>query len=166
MPHPELRELLFADLAPAEALVRFAEVEPLRALADAAGRGDAPAARRQLDALLAGPGVETRLRLQAWTLARAAGIAPPADDAHVARGVVVDMGLDEGTDTLAGYADGSARYFNQSGAAVVWDAPGDAAIGAAIRQLLAAGQAIVDATGPLDGPRPPVPGPGSPRCGS
>jgi hypothetical protein len=154
---PDVRELLFADLPPLTAIERFAAVPSMHALAQAVAREDTEAARTAFEPLAASP--ETRVRLQAWTLARRAGIEPPAGPARLARGVVVDVGLDGGTDTLAGYDDGSARYLNQGGGAVVWDAR-DATIDAAVRALVDAGQAVADASGPLDGPRPPAPGPG------
>jgi hypothetical protein len=160
VPHPELRELLFADLDPATARQRFGAVESLRTLADAAVAGDRRSVAAGMTRVL-GDRPETRTRLQAFTIARAAGVAPPPDEADVARGVIVDMGFDEGTDTLAGYEDGSARYFNHAGAAVIWDARGDADIGLAIRALLEAGQAIAEATGLLEGRRPGPPDAGT-----
>ena len=39
------------------------------------------------------------------------------------RGVVLDVHVTDGLDTLAGYADGTARYLNHSGKAIIWDAP-------------------------------------------
>src|SRR5262245_59582912 len=93
VPHPETRELLFADLAPSVAATTFAAFAPMRALAEAAARGDTDATRAALAQLLAEPDVETRMRLQAWACARAAGVAPPDATAHRALGVVIDMGL-------------------------------------------------------------------------
>jgi len=69
------------------------------------------------------------------------------------------MHTDEGLDTLAGYADGSARYLDYSGAGVVWEAP-DMTIGQLCRALLGEAGAVVAMTGPLDGPRPDPPGHG------
>lgn len=152
---PEMRELLFADLPPLTALERFAAVEPLRSLAEAALREDGAAARSRLESLLAAAG-ETRVLLQAWSIGRAAGLEPPAETAHVARGVVVEVGLESGTDTIAAYEDGSARYLNQGGGAIVWDTR-DEAIDEAVRTLLAAAQVVADASGPLAGPRPGAP---------
>ena len=43
----------------------------------------------------------------------------PSDPARL-YGVVVDMPVDDGLDTLAGYADGSCRYVNHSGKVLVW----------------------------------------------
>jgi hypothetical protein len=153
-----LRELLFADLPPAEARRVFARggtaTAYLVALADAAESGHRAGA---LAALADAPpwDRETRLHLQAWSLARVAGVAPVEDRADVL-GVVIDMGLDDGLDTLAAYADGSARYLNHSGSAVVWEVP-DMAVGQLVRALLAEAAIVVTMTTPLDGPRLPPP---------
>ncbi|HEX7473522.1 MAG TPA: hypothetical protein VF323_10600 [Candidatus Limnocylindrales bacterium] len=158
-----MRDLLFADLD-AEGATRVFGLgprpSPLAAMAAAVSRHDVPAARVALaDVLIRHP--ETRLWLQAWTLAREAGL-PPSETAHRARGVVVEMGLESGVDTVACYDDGSARYVNQAGGEVFWDGhTADVAILSAVDTLLAAGQAIADATVPLDGRRPGPPGPGS-----
>ena len=152
---PGIRELLFADLPPLTAIETFAAVADLRDLARAAAREDEALAHEILTRIVDGT-TESRVRLQAWSLARRAGIEPPSDDAGRVRGVVVDVGFDAGTDTLAGYEDGTARYLNQGGGGIVWETA-DQAIGAQIRALLEAGQAVAERSGPLDGPRPPAP---------
>jgi hypothetical protein len=75
------------------------------------------------------------------------------------RGVVVDVALDQGVDTVAGFADGTARYLNHSGAAVIWEAP-DPDVAARVEVLLAAAAPILDIAGPIDGgsPAPPAAG--------
>jgi hypothetical protein len=157
-----LRELLFADLPPDQARRVFARGGPatayLVALADAAAGHDAAGAHVAL-AAAPPPDRETRLHLQAWSLARTAGVAP-GDDAKVVLGVVVDMGLEQGLDTLAAYADGSARYLNHSGSAVVWEVP-DMAVGQLVRALLDDATIVVSTGGPLEGSRFPPPAPGS-----
>ena len=162
VPHPELRELLFADLPPVQAREVFLRGGPATSaiveLADAAIAGDAAAAAVALARIRDGDH-ESRLRLQAWSLARAAGVMPSGDEAAEVLGVVVDMGLEEGLDTLAAFADGSARYLNHSGSAIVWEVP-DMAVGERARALLAAAEAVIPVTGPLDGPRPAPPGEG------
>ena len=154
-PLPDLRELLFADLPPLTVLEQFAAAPDLHELAGAVAREDEVGAQTLLDRVLSGT-AETRIRLQAWSLARRVGIEPPGDDARRARGVVIDVGLDGGLDTLAGYEDGTARYLNQGGGAIVWEAR-DPSIDQAINDLIAAAQAVVERSGPLDGPRPPAP---------
>jgi len=166
VPLGEIRELLFADLdvAGVRRVFRPAPGEEgpdvgaaLLALAAAAEAGDADSAGTQLRLLL-GSGPETRVRLQAWAMARRAGV-PLAGDARRIRGVIVDMGLEDGVDTIAAFEDGSARYLNQAGGGIFWEVGqadgGD--VRRAIAALLEAGQRVVDATGPLDGERPDAP---------
>jgi hypothetical protein len=156
-----LRDLLFADLAPArarEVFVRGGEATRyIVDLAAAAEARDAPAALRAI-ASAPPPERETRLYLQAWHLARLAGI-DHGSSAGRTLGVVVDMHTDDGLDTLAGFRDGSARYLNYSGAGVVWEAP-DAEIGRLVDDLLFRAEEVVAVTGPLQGERPGPPGHG------
>lgn len=168
VPLAAIRELLFADLDVAGVRRTFRRVEPstadeadgpdsgaaLLALADAVEAGDLAAVEGQLRMLVAG-GPESRVRLQAWTLARAAGVAS-AGDARRVRGAIVEMGLDQGVDTVAAYEDGSARYLNQGGGGVFWEAaePEGGDIRRAIGRLLEVAQAVADTTGPLEGRRP------------
>jgi hypothetical protein len=72
------------------------------------------------------------------------------------RGVVVDVALDQGVDTVAGFADGTARYLNHSGAAVIWEAP-DRDVEARVEALLTAAAPILRAAAPIDGAVPAVP---------
>ena len=154
-PLPDIRELLFADLPPLTVLEQFASAPDLHELAGAVAREDEVSAQTLLERVLSRT-TETRIHLQAWSLARRIGIEPPAEDARRARGVVIDVGLEGGLDTLAGYEDGTARYLNQSDGAVVWEAR-DPSIDQAIDALIAAAQAVVERSGPLDGPRPAAP---------
>jgi hypothetical protein len=70
-------------------------------------------------------------------------------------GVVVDVPVENGFDTVAAFDDRSARYLNFSGAAVVWDAP-DSRMDARVRELLAAGQQLATLIGPWQDERPPL----------
>ena len=66
---------------------------------------------------------------------------------------------------VAGWRDGTARYYNYSGAAVIRESPdADAAIAGTIRQLLAAAEKIASFAGvhPAARPGPPTEGPGAP----
>ena len=47
----------------------------------------------------------------------------PAEATAPILGVVLDVPLDEGVDTLAAYADGTARYINHSGRTIIWESP-------------------------------------------
>ena len=156
-----LRDLLFADLPPDRAREVFgrggAATRFIVELAAAAEAGDAPAALRAIAGAPA-PERETRLFLQAWHLARLAGLDPGAA-ARDPLGVVVDMHTEEGLDTVAGFADGSARYLGYSGAGVVWEVP-DAIVGGLVQELLLRSLDVVAMTGPLEGSRPEPPGHG------
>ena len=161
-PPPGVRDLLFADLDAAGATRVFGlgpRPSPIATMAVAVSRHDLPAARVALaDVLIRHP--ETRLWLQAWTLAREIGL-PLSETSDRVRGVIVEMGLESGVDTVACYDDGSARYLNEAGGGVFWDGQSDdVAILAAVDTLLTAGQAVVEATLPLDVPRPAPPAAG------
>ncbi len=74
-----------------------------------------------LRGVLAIDGLESRHYLQAWHFLRQLGVMPDGSTAHHLFGVVVEVALAEGLDVLAAYEDHTARYFNYSAAAVVWD---------------------------------------------
>lgn len=100
--------------------------------------------------------LEPRHHLQAWHFLRQHGETPGEADATKLLGVVFEVALPEGLDLLAAYADYSARYFNFSGAGVVWDRPDDS-INVAIDDLLAASAEVVARIGPWERDRPGVP---------
>lgn len=72
------------------------------------------------------------------------------------RGVVVEVAVDGGVDTVAGFADGSARYLNHAGATIVWEAQ-EASIGDLVAALLAAAEPVLAVAGPMDGAVPDPP---------
>lgn len=103
-------------------------------------------------------GLESRHYLEAWHALRELGVRAPAETSKHVLGVVVEVSLPEGLDVLAAYADGSARFLNWSGAAVVWDAP-DRRLQPNIDAVLRTGAEIAQRIGPWDEPRrgrPPV----------
>lgn len=101
-------------------------------------------------------GLESRHYLQAWHFLRGVGVQPPADKAKYVYGVVVEVGMKSGVDLLAAYRDHHARYFNYSGAGVVWEHP-DTSLDSLIDTLLAAGQEVANMIGPWEQPRPAAP---------
>ncbi len=102
------------------------------------------------------PNLESRHYLQAWHFLRQQNIQPPPDKAKFVYGVVVEVSLPSGLDLLAAYVDGTARYYNYSGAAVIWERP-DSTLDTAIKTLLEAGRLVVPLVGPWEGERPPAP---------
>jgi hypothetical protein len=124
-----------------------------RAQLAAGNRAAAVASWREI---LAHPDLESRHYLQAWHFLRAQGEQPAADVAKQVLGVVVEVALPQGLDLLAAYADRNARYYNFSGAGVVWEHP-NPSLDVLIDQLLAAAHVVVQQIGPWDKARPPAP---------
>jgi hypothetical protein len=103
-------------------------------------------------------GLESRQILQAWHFLRQAGYRPEGHRAKLVLGVAAEMPVQGVHDLLAAYRDGSARYLNYSGKAVVWEDRSITQIQTAINGWLARGQVIADAIGPWDQPSlPPLP---------
>ena len=100
--------------------------------------------------------LETRIYLQTWYCLRILGEFPSKEVSTQIQGIVVEVTLDRGLDILAAYAAHSARYFNFSGASIIWNAP-DSEIENLIDDLLVAGQKIVDQIGVWEKPRLPAP---------
>lgn len=104
--------------------------------ADDAGTlfGDAPDPR-VVQAIAQDATEESRVRLLAAQWLRANGHQPAAPDVL---GVIIEVPLEEGMDTLAAYADGRVRYIDQNGRTSVFEgAPSDLAEQA--RTLVATG---------------------------
>lgn len=81
------------------------------------GQGKLEEARAAARHLLSEP--ESRGVAQGWTVLRELGAAPEPKRADEVPGVVVEIGLDEGVAIIAGYADGSARFFGSTGAGYI-----------------------------------------------
>ena len=99
---------------------------PFQSLADAARLADAgkkEEARKRLHDILALPKLETRVQLWVWTALRELGEQPDPKSGTEVLGVVIEVPMQSGYDTLAAYQDGSARYLNFSGSAIFWDTP-------------------------------------------
>jgi hypothetical protein len=107
-------------------------------------------------------GLETRHTLQAWNALRLHGEKPPADVAKQVLGVVVEVGMPNGLDLLAAYADHTGRYWNYTGSGVVWDHPNDS-LDALMDSLLADAQRVALQIGPWEQARPPAPVSGNVR---
>ena len=108
------------------------------------------------------PNLESRHYIQAWHFLRSLGVNPPADIAKEVYGVIVEVTIKQGVDIVAAYADHTARYFNYSGAAVIWEHPDDSLKGE-IETLLDAGKNIIQNIGPWENERPGVPPKGQAR---
>lgn len=105
-------------------------------------RGNAAAATRTLRGL-AGSSKEARIRLWCWQALRRLGATPSDAEARKVEGVVVEVESGHGVETLAAYADGTARYLLPTGAKVIWDAP-DARLERAVADVIAGAAPVLD----------------------
>ena len=124
--------------------------------------GDKKSATASLQQILETQGLESRHYLQAYHFLRELGVSPPREEEKRVFGVVVEVGMNGGADLVAGYTDHHARYYNYSGAAVIWERPNDT-LDAAIDELLRVGGNVAKAIGPWKKARPPVPANGRAR---
>lgn len=120
---------------------------------------DVAAAQQHLRTILELPEIESRTYLQAWHCLRTLGVVPDADTRSEVNGIVVEVGLDAGLDSVSAYKDHSARYFNHSGGSVIWDTE-SAEMNACIDPFLEVAAAIGKNTTPLEVDHPPPPGRG------
>jgi hypothetical protein len=166
--HQKIRDTLFGD----ETLARVVQTpsdlqltEPwdsfrrARRLVEA---DDRQAAKQVMYQVLEMPQLESRIRLQAWHVLRELGEKPPQEKEKEMLGVVVEVGMPKGLDLLAAYADHRARYFNYSGAGILWERPDDS-LDSAVDDLLTAGSAVVQEIKPWEQVRPPEPTKGNVR---
>ena len=98
-------------------------------------------------------GVECRLRLLAFYLLKNLGAH---DDSKKFLGFVIEIGMDEGLDTLAVYKDGTARYINHKESMIVWETPSIES-DSIILDIFQKGQIVVDRIGPWEGRRKQAP---------
>jgi hypothetical protein len=121
------------------------------------GTGEIELAKTCWQQVIAAPGLESRHYAQAWYFLRQNGVQPPNESAKTVLGVVVEVGMPKGLDLLAAYPDHYARYYNFSGAGVIWEHP-NSSLDPIIDELIVASSQVVLKIGPWDKERPgPVP---------
>jgi hypothetical protein len=160
-----IRDTLFGDLPMDRWPEGAADAFPWSAFATARAdvtQGRTNAAVGHWREVLDRTGLESRHYLQAWHFLRQHDQRPPPEIAKQVFGVVVEAGMPQGLDLLAAYADRSARYYNFSGAGVLWDRPNDS-LAPLVDQLLAAGSEVAARIGPWEKARPPAPETGQVR---
>ncbi len=113
----------------------------------------------KLRALADDVGVESRLRLLAVNRLRAEGRDTGPKQLH---GIVAEVALDGGLDTLAAYADGRVRYINQTGKMSIIEGQVPELIDK-ITKLFDAAKPLVARIGPWDKDRLPPPTKGNVR---
>jgi hypothetical protein len=160
-PEPSaLYDTLFGDVPLAQSQWNGASTfDEVRALLE---RKDKPRAQQRLQELLADARLESRQHLQAWHFLRELDVQPGAAEARQVLGVVLEVALENGNDTLAAYRDGSARLSSHSGKQLVWESR-DPQVDAIVDQLLGAGQPLAENIPPWTEPRRAPPTNGSVR---
>ena len=99
------------------------------------------------------PSEESRVRILAFNaLGQMAARTHPKE----LLGVVIEVGLDDGLDTLAAYSDLSARYINHSESMIIWETT-EPEVDEKIRKLLAASERVVEKIGAWEKARLPPP---------
>jgi hypothetical protein len=154
-----IRDTLFGDLPLNQWLQSPPHAEPWTSFAraqEAFDRSDKQSAIATLQSVLNMPDLESRHYLEAWHALRDLGINPPSEKAKDVLGVVVEVGMNRGLDLVAAYPDHHARYYNFSGAGVVWERPNNS-LDKSIDDLLKAAGSVARAIGPWDKERPPAP---------
>lgn len=124
-----------------------------KAASDSGNRQEAIGILREITAR---PSLESRHYLQAWHFLRQFGEQPSPEISKNVLGVVIEVFMPGGLDLLAAYHDHCARYYNFSGAGVVWERPNDS-LDSAIDEILGEAGNLVMLIGPWDKPRPPAP---------
>jgi len=119
-------------------------------------QGDLEPAEKCFREIIATPALEPRHYLQAWHFLRQMGHKPETEGARKVLGAVVEVGLSEGLDIVAAYSDGTARYYNYSGAAVIWERP-NMSLDQQIKSLLSSTFRIAMHAGIWDQARPSAP---------
>ncbi len=102
---------------------------------------------------------DARLKLLSYNRQIASGHKP---DKKELLAVIVEVGLDSGVDTLASFNDGTARYINQTGKILIWEAEDEKST-ELTKDLFLKSQNIVNQIGPWDNPRRPAPTMGNVR---
>jgi hypothetical protein len=169
VPQPlEIRDTLFGDMPMSRFLTISSEAFAMEPWASFLGAkqhidsGEPKAAVEALRRILGMPQFESRHYLQAWHFLRELGIDSPKEEEEILLGVVVEVGMEKGLDLVAAYPDHHARYYNFSGAGVVWERPSDL-LDTAIDDLLRVGMATAHGVGVWKEGRPPAPATGQAR---
>lgn len=113
----------------------------------------------ELEAIAADASAETRMQLLAYNRLQEAGFKPQQKKLL---GVVIEVGLEDGLDTLAAYKDGTARYINHSGKMIIWDSP-EQQSQSLINELFLQSEEVVKHIGPWDKERLAAPATGDIR---
>lgn len=111
-----------------------------------------------LETLASSASEESRLRILAFNaMGKKAASAHPKE----VLGVIIEVGLEEGLDTVAAYRDLRARYINHTGKMIIWETS-EPTVETCIKNLLQDAERVVDKIGP--GMKPGCRHPPTVRC--
>lgn len=113
-----------------------------------------------LQSIIDDPAMDPRIKIFACNKLRAGGHIPAKKELY---GVIVELGLDDGTDVLATFSNGTARYINQSGKMIVWESTNDETASKLIADIFRSSREAINKMGPWDKPRKPQPQKGMAR---
>ncbi|BAV05768.1 hypothetical protein SAMN05421788_10889 [Filimonas lacunae] len=113
-----------------------------------------------LQQLVALPEADPRVQVLACNRLLAAG--QPYEQKQLFA-VIIEIGLENGLDTLASFYDGTARYINQTGKILVWENFEDETANDITSALFEHSAEVVNKIGPWDQPRKPQPAVGHAR---
>lgn len=105
---------------------------------EALKQGNKEVAISELTQIAGVEGLEARVRLQIWHTLVSLGVLPVDKLRGYTQGVFIENHTAQGLEIVAGYSDYSARYWNNIGGGVIWDAR-DPDIDKLIFNLLSAG---------------------------
>ena len=106
------------------------------------------------------PDLESRQYLQAYFFLNQ--LNQKTEDGLKIFGVVAEVSMPQGCDTLAVYADHSARYYNYSGSSIAWES-GDNSLDELIDEIIIQGKIIASQIGPWEATRRAAPDAGKAR---
>ncbi len=113
----------------------------------------------ELEKVVNDPDTESRIKVLAYNKLASRGAKFEVKELLA---IIVEVGLDDGLDTLAVFRDNTARYINHSGKIAIWEAKDDQ-FEQLVAQLFAEGKSIVNKIGPWDKQRKQFPAKGNVR---
>lgn len=158
-----MRDLLFGDLPLDNWAAMGTDVAPWNLFLQASvlmAKGDRDEAIKILHEIIGLRNLESRQYLQAYNVLREYNV--PLYNDVIIFGIIAEVGMEDGWDQVAIYADHSARYINYSGSMIIWEHPDDS-LNKQVDEILEIAKGMLKLMGPWNGRRPEAPGNGYAR---
>ena len=154
-PNDEIRETLFGDMSITSWLEQASTEEPWTYFSTAKEKldaGDREGAIEILKKITTQENLESRHYIQAFHHLKQ--LDYDEETSSQLFGVIVEVGMKKSEyDLLVAYKDMSARYFNFTGAGIVWEHPDDS-LDTEIKGVLELGEEVLKNIGPWENTRP------------